>query len=388
MNEDLPPNDTDRKVKMLKYYQWTPFILLFQALLFYLPRMIWRSLSDKSGLDLQSLVDVVHNYELKGAAPPQSKKDTLLQYLANTFDQYLNTARNTRLKNDIPNYEFKYTENLLQRKKSRVESSNESENTIESIDDGFYSSADEKRKISHIGKLFCITKGKRYGNYLLVLFVFVKVLFCVNSIVQLFILNHFLGNNFLVLGWEVLVKIWTGEDWTQLSRFPRVTMCDFSIREVGIVHRYTVQCVLSINLFNEKIFIFIWYWLFIVSLFNIFDLASWLYTLKLNSSNRYCYIKRKLKSIKSSYLDDLKSGSRYEERMVAKFVDHYLQEDGVLALRLLSRNVHDLIVSQVVSQLYNSFRVQEQEKESRMLKRPEQAPHGDKLNEIDETKRP
>jgi hypothetical protein len=41
MNDDIPSQESDRKIKMLKYYQWTPFILLFQALLFYLPRMIW-----------------------------------------------------------------------------------------------------------------------------------------------------------------------------------------------------------------------------------------------------------------------------------------------------------------------------------------------------------
>lgn len=89
-------------------------------------------------------------------------------------------------------------------------------------------------------KIICITKGKRYGNYLLALFVFVKLAYAVNSLAQLFILNHFLGNDFLLLGFEVISKIWYGDDWTQLKRFPRVTMCDFRIREVGIVHRYTV----------------------------------------------------------------------------------------------------------------------------------------------------
>ena len=41
MLEDIPKNEPEREEKMLKYYQWTAFILLFQALLFYLPRMIW-----------------------------------------------------------------------------------------------------------------------------------------------------------------------------------------------------------------------------------------------------------------------------------------------------------------------------------------------------------
>ena len=44
---------------------------------------------------------------------------------------------------------------------------------------------------------------------------------------------------------------------------------DFKIREIGINHFYTVQCVLRINLFNEVIFIIQWFWLITIS-------AGWL----------------------------------------------------------------------------------------------------------------
>jgi hypothetical protein len=40
---------------------------------------------------------------------------------------------------------------------------------------------------------------------------------------------------------------------------------DFKIREIGINHFYTVQCVLRINLFNEVIFIIQWFWLISIS---------------------------------------------------------------------------------------------------------------------------
>ncbi|CAF4404731.1 unnamed protein product, partial [Rotaria magnacalcarata] len=46
-----------RKSRVLNYYQWTPFIILLMALFFYLPRLFWRSLSVRSGIDLLDLAE-------------------------------------------------------------------------------------------------------------------------------------------------------------------------------------------------------------------------------------------------------------------------------------------------------------------------------------------
>ncbi|CAF0970334.1 unnamed protein product [Brachionus calyciflorus] len=369
ISEELPKNESERKVKMLKYYQWTPFILLFQALLFYLPRMIWRSLNDKSGLDIQTLVDTV--YKFNTDASKYADKQKLLNYMTNLFDNYVRAVKQpndsdsvaVRLINreDTKLTKRKIPQNEDEDSKHETDSSDfvinefemeDNDDNLKSKSNSFLSSA---RRFS---KILCITKGKRYGNYLLALFVFVKIFYTLNSFIQLFILNHFLGNDFLFLGLEVMNKVWNGEDWTQLERFPRVTMCDFKIREVGIVHRYTVQCVLSINLFNEKIFIFLWFWLCVVSIFNIFDLISWSYTLIINTHESYSYVKRRLNVLNSPIVNARKSDLNFDEKLYKSFVNNYLKEDGILALRLLSRNSQDLIVSELINSLFNLYKAE------------------------------
>jgi len=375
MNEDIPHNESDRKEKMLKYYQWTPFILLLQAMLFYFPRMIWRSLNDKSGLDLQNIVDAVYNQS--------SDHQGLLSYLTNTFDHYVNSTKSpfehgSRQKEYAWKLQQEADAGIVHRARKNVHSSNRDNNLIK---DAYTEDEDDMdvdnfkeggakslskcqqfmENFKRLLKVICITKGKRSGNYLLILFIFCRALYTINSISQLFILNHFLGNDFLLLGIEVLSKVWVGDDWSQLKRFPRVTMCDFRIREVGIVHRYTVQCVLSINLFNEKIFIFLWFWLCLVSIFNLFDTISWCYSLIINNHERYAYVKQRLYASNNYtkgtqfFLQDAE-----DKRLFKKFVNSYLQEDGVLALRLLSRNSQDLIVSEVVAKLFASYKEQQQ----------------------------
>ena len=47
----------DRGGRTIAYYQWTPLILLLQALLFYAPCAIWRRVGDNSGIDVGNLIE-------------------------------------------------------------------------------------------------------------------------------------------------------------------------------------------------------------------------------------------------------------------------------------------------------------------------------------------
>lgn len=90
MDEHLTKDHPDRKSRVLKYYQWVPFILLFQAFLFYTPRLIWRALSTKSGLNIANLVQAARSYQ---SSEKFQDRDKIMLYMIKSIDQYSYTRR-------------------------------------------------------------------------------------------------------------------------------------------------------------------------------------------------------------------------------------------------------------------------------------------------------
>ena len=135
-----------------------------------------------------------------------------------------------------------------------------------------------------------------YGNDLICAYLFTKLLYLGNAIGQLFMLDVFLGMNkdYRLYGILVMSRMVRGEDWSWSERFPRVTMCDFQVRQMKNVQTYTVQCVLPINLFNEKIFLFIWFWLLFIALSTLSSLIHWTSKV-IVLSMQTGYVKRQLK---------------------------------------------------------------------------------------------
>ena len=57
-DQSIPKNEIERSKNEIKYYQWVAFVLLIQALLFYMPRIFWSTFSIKAGLYLGDLVSL------------------------------------------------------------------------------------------------------------------------------------------------------------------------------------------------------------------------------------------------------------------------------------------------------------------------------------------
>jgi len=139
-------------------------------------------------------------------------------------------------------------------------------------------------------------------------------------------------------------------------------MCDFKIRQNTNVHRYTVQCVLPINIFNEKIFTIVWFWLLVVGVFTLVGLLGWLCRL-IYWPAQYRYVRRQLAGAaalgSTTHVDAVavglaptEPGSKTDMR---RFADVYLRRDGLFVLRLVAKNAGDLVSTELLAGLWNAY---------------------------------
>lgn len=200
---------TERYKTELKYYQWIHLIILFQSALFLIPRVIWRSLNDKCGIEIVNYVDAAYKYE---TVDEYAERDKLMDFLNGHLNQFINAK-----------------DNML-KKKGQI-------------------GLKVKRFFSY---LFFWT-GKRFGNYLIILYVFCKVFYLANVFGQLFLMTKLLGiQNYHYLGFEILQRMALVQDMIANHYFPKVSHCDFKVRELGNDHQYTVSLFNTLTLKRKK----------------------------------------------------------------------------------------------------------------------------------------
>ncbi|KHN79144.1 Innexin unc-9 [Toxocara canis] len=292
-NEELPAGTAERESRELHYYQWVPFILMLQALLFMIPRTVWKTLNWQTGLNIFALAQAANVTKREGPRRVLKKGDAELES-AVPVAQHLN-----------------FVMNFNRLRASRYSS------TISSV----------------------------WRVYVTYLYIFCKVLNLVNIMVQFAVLNHFLGPQYSFWGIGVLNDLIHGRQWSQSGHFPRVTFCDVNIREIGNVNKKTVQCVLMINMFNEKIFLGIWFWLLIVGVLTFLNLIYWVIISFVPGFSR-TFIGNNL-----AFKRILHTPEELED-----FVETAVSMDGVTVLRLISDNAGEMVASEVISDLWNLYK--------------------------------
>ena len=109
-----------------------------------------------------------------------------------------------------------------------------------------------------------------------------STLYLINVVCQIFFTDLFLGYKFTKYGVNMGSFFDSDEDAADgypnpaKSIFPRVAKCTFmKFGPSGTLQRHDAQCVLPINIINEKIYVFLWFWFCFLALISALDLL-WL----------------------------------------------------------------------------------------------------------------
>ena len=102
------------------------------------------------------------------------------------------------------------------------------------------------------------------------------------------------------------------------------------------------------NVFNEKIFTIIWFWLVFLTFINLKSVFMTIIRSNFRQFN-YAYI--------TNYLDLYSKRERFKRHLLVKrFIFDYLSVDSILILRLISENISDLLTSEVINELWNEYK--------------------------------
>ncbi|XP_059174229.1 innexin unc-9-like isoform X2 [Physella acuta] len=297
--DQLPYDEQDRWYNDLGYYRWVFIVFLIQAFLFYFPYMVWQQMKNYSGLNVTKIVGMA----LDTSMLTQDKRDEKMGHIAHFMDRWLLTYS-----------QYKY-------------------NALTNFRD----------KCSRV--MFCF--GKRSGTYLSGLYMFIKLLYFANVIGQFFLLSSFLDINFWTFGIKAMETFGKKGRWQDHHTFPRVGFCDYKIRQLYNLQTFTVQCVLSINLFLEKMYLIFWFWLVILLAFNTVNLIQWI-------------LRSIVPSIGGNFLSKysilLKLNTASEKKLFRKFVGQYLKTDGVFVMRIVSANIGDMLTLDLVNHLWKQYK--------------------------------
>lgn len=97
-----------------------------------------------------------------------------------------------------------------------------------------------------------------------------EILNVFNVVLQFYITNLFLNGKFYDLGIHFITEDFIGEMDVLDTVFPKMTKCNFyKYGPSGSIQKFDTLCVMALNVINEKVYVFLWFWfilLFFVSL--------------------------------------------------------------------------------------------------------------------------
>ena len=147
-------------------------ILLAKAITFYVPFALWKALARRRGISLRQLMKRITR--LSQLSPSHPDRVTLLHEI---LEQIQFLLRGSNRASPLHN------------------------------------------KPQHMSPV----KMTLQQSQLFITFLFIKILYLLNDLLQFYLLITFLGDDYLTHGWEIVRHLWTKNQWWTSPRFPLQT---------------------------------------------------------------------------------------------------------------------------------------------------------------------
>ncbi|KAL5107482.1 Innexin unc-9 [Taenia crassiceps] len=151
--------------------------------------------------------------------------------------------------------------------------------------------------------------------------------------------------------WQIICYNRTGTDLENLiavaNKASNTIENDQHVRHLGTTNRYVAQCVLPVNMLNEKLYIFLWFWTAIVAVCTAISIPLWILRLGREKSKIH-FIKKFLR------LQDIYTAEHKE--ILRNFISDFLRHDGVFLLRMISMNAGDVVTADVVVEMWDIYK--------------------------------
>lgn len=140
------------------------------------------------------------------------------------------------------------------------------------------------------------TNNLHRQNFYAIRFFICELLNFVNVLAQLFFMDYFLDGEFSSYGLEVLR--FTNMDLQNRNDpmdrlFPKIAKCTFhNYGHSGTVQRFDGLCLLPVNIFNEKMYVFLWFWFLAVAFISCFQIMYRLAVIFIPSVRMYLLISK------------------------------------------------------------------------------------------------
>jgi hypothetical protein len=179
-------------------------------------------------------------------------------------------------------------------------------------------------------------------------------------------------------------------DKAKLLIFHTVVFCDFRIRMLGDrLHRHTVQCVVPVNIFTEKIFTVLWFWLLILNFINVYNFFKWIFYYFSFKSRVNFILRHLLKSTDdtsnpaSSIVNVdatnwsesskkvfnyhkqneigfnslfINSKNEFNTKFIDSLTESYLMHDNIFILKLIASNTNEMVTRELITLLLENFK--------------------------------